>query len=308
MPQNNTILYACIVRDETLLVQAKQSDELHESAVLDTARNLLNRPETLGWDSYTPWTGPYKGLRFHVYQQTNGRPRLWIFCCVHQCSKKQAQAFLEKIAAISEIFRETDETWRVGDHHACEELFQPILLQQMENIDDLVDDSDMSLQIIQNNRAIINEQREQEAQEQAMLRQMEEMNSRILQSQKSPKSPSKGITSIESAPTLEGSFDSDRLDDSYETSKTMLDDSFETTKSASSTEGGDTWEATDATESSFDSTENAFRQLEIDACRPKASGDDELSHEKGRLAAMAAAGVVGVAVAVLITAFDSRLV
>jgi hypothetical protein len=189
----SSIQWACVVRDEILLVVAP-GGELPEK-VSSTARQLLNKKPTVGWDSYQEsWRGGLKGLKFHVYQEGAGEELIvWIFACVYvssRISKRQAQSFLEKIVVISEMWREADDSWKEGGHMACQDFFAPVLQQRMQEFSYLGDmavaDSvlDLSQEIVATNRSLVKRMNRDNkvpaSQEEALLRKMEELNREVL--------------------------------------------------------------------------------------------------------------------------------
>jgi hypothetical protein len=195
---NTHIQWACVARDETLL--AVVGDEFLNE-VLSTARNLLNKKPTIGWDSYQQsWRGGLKGLKFHVYQEGSGEELIvWTFACVYDSarnSKRLAQSFLEKIVVISEMWREADDSWKKGRHLACQHLFGPVLQQRMQEFsyfgDIAVADNglDISRDLAATNRNLINRKKrgkardnaedEAVAQDEALLRKMEALNREVL--------------------------------------------------------------------------------------------------------------------------------
>jgi hypothetical protein len=193
---NTHIQWACVARDETLL--AVVGDELPD--VLSTARNLLNKKPTIGWDSYQQgWRMGCKGLKFHVYQEGAGEELIiWIFACVYdsaRTSKQQAQSFLEKIVVISEMWRESDDSWKEGRHLACQNLFGPVLQQRMQEFSYLGDmavadnEVGISREVVAANRNLINQKNRDKARDHAkdevlalenLLRNMEALNSEVL--------------------------------------------------------------------------------------------------------------------------------
>jgi hypothetical protein len=194
---NTHIQWACVARDETLLVVV--GDELLNE-VLSTARNLLNKKATVGWDSYQQsWRGGLKGLKFHVYQEGSGEELIvWTFACVYDSarnSRRQAQSFLEKIVVISEMWREADDSWKKGRHLACQHLFGPVLQQRMQEFSYLGDIAvadnglNISRDVVTTNRNLINRKKRGEArdnaedeavaQEEALLRKMEAFNMEV---------------------------------------------------------------------------------------------------------------------------------
>jgi hypothetical protein len=193
---NTHIQWACVARDETLL--AVVGDELPDE-VLSTARNLLNKKPTIGWDSYQQgWRVGCKGLKFHVYQEGAGEELLvWTFACVFdsaRSSKREAQSFLEKIVVISEMWREADDSWKEGRHLACQHLFGPVLQQRMQEFSYLgdmavADESGISREVVATNRNLINRKNRDKARDHAedealaqehLLRNMEALNREVL--------------------------------------------------------------------------------------------------------------------------------
>jgi hypothetical protein len=194
---NTHIQWACVARDETLL--AVVGDELPDEVLL-TARNLLNKKPTLGWDSYHQgWRVGCKGLKFHVYQEGAGEELLvWTFACVYdsaRSSKREAQSFLEKIVVISEMWREADDSWKEGRHLACQHFFGPVLQQRMQEFSYLggmaVTDNELGIssEVVATNRNLINrknrdktrDRAEDEALAQAnLLRNMDALNKEVL--------------------------------------------------------------------------------------------------------------------------------
>jgi hypothetical protein len=117
----------------------------------------------------------FRGLRFPVYEvneERADRVRVWTFSCAYNpgaVTKRRAQAFLEKVVAITEYFRETPE-WKHGEQdHSCQDGFGQILQQRMEEMADpklsaVIDETlDLSAQIVKLNRAVLNSVRLQES-------------------------------------------------------------------------------------------------------------------------------------------------
>jgi hypothetical protein len=206
----DSMLWASIARDETILVQCNVKDA-HDASVLDIARELLNRDPSCGWDTYAkpfrPWhktnklsnvSASYKGLRFHVYETVpQEKPRMWVFACVYDAdaaSKRLAQIFLEKIVMISETVRNGNDAWTRGGDYACEELFGPVLRQHMQEIavygpemEDMMGSLAYANHCIQRNKLILDEHKNREkeqkiklAHEERLRRQMEPMNTTLL--------------------------------------------------------------------------------------------------------------------------------
>jgi hypothetical protein len=190
---NTHIQWACIARDETLL--AVVGGELQDE-VLSSARNLLNKKPTIGWDSYQQgWRTGCKGIKFHVYQEGAGEElTIWTFACVYdsaRSNKQQAQSFLEKIVVISEMWRDSDDSWKQGGHLACQNLFGPVLQQRMQEFSYLGDIAvadnkvGISREVVAANRNLINRKNRDKARDHAeekvfaqeiLLRNMEALN------------------------------------------------------------------------------------------------------------------------------------
>lgn len=77
----------------------------------------------------------FKGIKFHVFDNTTGDMLVWSFSVVAQSSVDDAQvkSFLEKLVYITEPMRESEE-WRSGDVLSAQSSFAPILLQKMEQV------------------------------------------------------------------------------------------------------------------------------------------------------------------------------
>jgi len=99
-----------------------------------------------------------KGVKFHLYQHDDGGGTaegerssaspssssliVWVFAAVYDSNtltKRQIQAFLEKIVAITEVFRDghygdEQNSWKYGPKLAAQSTFAPILLQRMEEV------------------------------------------------------------------------------------------------------------------------------------------------------------------------------
>jgi hypothetical protein len=135
---SSMILYACIVREDVLLVHAGDVSEVDVNA---TVRHMLQRPPNLGWDFYShPRTPSRKGVKFHVYTRPGGEqddtpPQVWSYACVYdpkRGKKKTAQAFLVKLLLATEVARLSHPDWCYGDQWlACQTAFGPTLRQHM---------------------------------------------------------------------------------------------------------------------------------------------------------------------------------
>jgi hypothetical protein len=184
-----------------------RQEDLPEGA-RGAVRALLDKEPSLGWDTSTssstsfffsnastlsttakdgknsvhnhgnpPEERQFKGLRLPLYEVSDkeaddGRGvRIWTFCCAYNpvvVSKRRAQAFLEKVAMITEFFRESNQ-WRTGAEGSCQDEFGQILQQRMEETADpsrlAVDDESLeySAQIVKTNRVVLNAVRMREA-------------------------------------------------------------------------------------------------------------------------------------------------
>jgi Synaptobrevin len=161
------VLWACVARDDTILAEA--GDEGYDGGVSITARELLNREPTPGWEFHTQslrshvlgpglghrfvpswpkkkkshWTPPrLKGAKFHVYERDNdGEYIVWVFACVYDpnnISKDVVQTFLTKLVVDTEAYRADDFQWQYGPTLACQESFAPLLRHYMMQVSHLV--------------------------------------------------------------------------------------------------------------------------------------------------------------------------
>lgn len=296
-PQREAIVWSAIVRDDVLLVQSRASGEVElNDTAAETARGLLNKPLADGWATFSlwPWSiQAYRGLRIHVYDIVDGRDVAWIFCCVYHpvgCSKRQAQVFLEKMVVITELFRSSDEVWRKGSHHACEEVFADILRQRMLDIDEASMDAEDRLAIsrhaIASNRSaekareakLAQEKATKKVEEEALLRQMEEMNRLVAEADRksvSKRHPTPGFD----ASTVSSDLSTDSLSVTRETECRSSHHSIAATSPLGSKQKSCTairqrlsslvkTKRAMPDDSSEDSIENALRSLEREACRP----------------------------------------
>lgn len=177
----NKVLYSCIVRDDTLLVHA---GDLACDDVRHTIRHLLEkRPARLGWDIYTSNVhGARKGIKFHIYQPRidgSGDIDTWIYACVYnskRTSRNTVQTFLMKLVILTETARQTTPSWRQGDVLACQEEYQPLLMQQMCQVrslkTSLIVSSTMALAriMIMQNRKLLDKQKEKQEHDDAAQR------------------------------------------------------------------------------------------------------------------------------------------
>lgn len=170
------ILWSCVARDQTILAEATSlSLDFDEEGVATTARELLHRRPTPGFEFHTQRGNPlkkrdrYKGVKFHLYDNDEDLGQIvWIFAAVydgHFLTKSQVQSFLEKIVAITEPFRE-DMAWRHGGTLVAQTTFAPILLQRMEEVTYLGDMAlleerlEVTRSMMQNNIELILEREE----------------------------------------------------------------------------------------------------------------------------------------------------
>lgn len=136
MEQKEGILWACVTRNDTILVEAGQDN--FDGQVTRAAQELLKKKPTPGYEYFSPFRSPLKGIKFHVYEkQPHGEMLVWAFCSVYDSTvvkKDQAQSFLEKISGLTQLDRDSEYRWRHGDTLAAQEPFAEILLHQMEQV------------------------------------------------------------------------------------------------------------------------------------------------------------------------------
>lgn len=138
--QETGIHWSSISRNGIVLCKAGQDGFLGQHVnVTQVAQTLLKKRPTPGYEYYSPFRSPLKGIKFHVYEATQESSELfiWAFACVYDStviSKDQAQSFLEKICGITQIEREEKWCWRHGKELAAQESFAPILQQRMEEV------------------------------------------------------------------------------------------------------------------------------------------------------------------------------
>lgn len=132
------ILWSCVARNDTILAEA--GDENFDGSVAATARGLLGRKPTPGFEFHSENSKKYsyrlKGVKFHLYDQHMGKQIIWVYAAVYDPSaveKQEVQSFIEKIVGITEHQRESPE-WIFGDTLTAQESFAPILLQRMQEV------------------------------------------------------------------------------------------------------------------------------------------------------------------------------
>ena len=171
---SSALPYLCIIRDSNLVVEAGAHQD--EENVGDTLRHLLNRKNTVGWDSYpesssvVPWKSktpnhhhPFRGLRFHLYQKKENETVVtcFIFACVYNSSilsKGTVQSFMERVVVMVRALVESeDPNWEPGQELECQNIFSPIFQEWMMKKDmQIMDESlELSRQIIENNRRLL---------------------------------------------------------------------------------------------------------------------------------------------------------
>jgi hypothetical protein len=155
-PQPPKILWSCVARNDVIL--AETGEECYGGLVSETARGLLARKATPGYEFHqqrkwpkasfrsrsTTTTGIHqprlRGCKFHLFEHDEENVQdltVWIFAAVYDAScvdQAQVQSFLEKIVALTEIFRDDAPDWRTGDSLACQATFAPILQQRMQEV------------------------------------------------------------------------------------------------------------------------------------------------------------------------------
>ena len=116
--------------------------------MINLAKKLLNKKPTGGFEFERSRKKKLRGINFYVHesqQETGGgdweqqpaAPTIWVFSAVAESSldEKQQKSFLEKLVFLTEPCREEDYLWREGDTLACQELFAPMLLQRLEQVE-----------------------------------------------------------------------------------------------------------------------------------------------------------------------------
>lgn len=134
------LVWACVIRNETVLAGAPGDENDVPPEARDTARELLSRKPVVGWDfcgSYV-WRACYRGVKFHVYEDNEDELRIWTFACIYDSkymTKRGAQLFIEQnMVAMTQVVRDVNDSWKYGGFHACQEEFAPILLQRMQEV------------------------------------------------------------------------------------------------------------------------------------------------------------------------------
>lgn len=146
--QAEGILWSCITRNSTILVEAGEDN--FDGQVTKLAQAILAKKPTPGYEYASQFRSPLKAIKFHVYERSdeslmqssftknrNDCFIIWAFSCVYDSrvvQKDQAQSFLEKICGLTQIQRDEEYRWRQGDQLAAQECFAEVLLQRMEEV------------------------------------------------------------------------------------------------------------------------------------------------------------------------------
>jgi hypothetical protein len=183
--KNGDICWVAVLRDTVVLVETTGDSCLDGSsstctnsssnsrpAALDMAiRELLGQPVNLGWQFYSPWQKEYKGIKFHIYDDSDSvshdethddggsdeEVTVWTFACIYYtgvvpsaantgaevgstCAtsstgvvhRPRLQAFLEKIMLLTEPLRQADDMWRKGEQYACQAIYADMIWQRLQ--------------------------------------------------------------------------------------------------------------------------------------------------------------------------------
>lgn len=157
-PTHEKILWSSISRNGTILVEA--GADPFDGAVTETARGILSKKNTAGWEFFTQSRKlrktacpRLKAVKFHIYEH-HGRdhetsewdchPLVWVYAAVYnpeaetwenrKDSLQDVQAFVQKIIGLSDMMRLSDRLWREGPLLACQSSFEPTLSQRMREV------------------------------------------------------------------------------------------------------------------------------------------------------------------------------
>mmetsp|Transcript_9353 Transcript_9353/g.26732 ORF Transcript_9353/g.26732 Transcript_9353/m.26732 type:complete len:257 (-) Transcript_9353:129-899(-) len=141
--KTNSICWSCISRNDVILVEA--GDDHFDGAVVETAKKLMSKKATPGWEFATGPRGgsKLKAVKLHIYEYDDASPKddpalnVWSYCSVYNpqtTELPQVQSFLEKMASLTEYFRFEDEAWKYGDTLAAQDTFAPVLKQRMDEV------------------------------------------------------------------------------------------------------------------------------------------------------------------------------
>ena len=144
------ILWSSVARDDFVLAEATNLDYPWEDAVREAAEQLLRKKPTPGWEFVTlhqrrtlrspvdhPPQPKLKGTKFHIYETNSDGYFIWSVSAVYDptaVSGAQVESFVQKIVGITEMFRETDPSWKYGSRLAAQKTFAPILMQRMDEV------------------------------------------------------------------------------------------------------------------------------------------------------------------------------
>lgn len=164
-------------KDAPVLILAEAGEDPFGGQVAQTARELLQKRATAGWEYHNSgsmvsnnmafWNKNksqgqqqqsqqqqqqprLKGIKFHLYDNSAACLRddndnngchnemlLWVFCAVYNpatIEQVSVKSFIEKMIVLTELYRDTDETWRQGTTLSCQASFAPILQQRMQEV------------------------------------------------------------------------------------------------------------------------------------------------------------------------------
>jgi Synaptobrevin len=135
--EKNCILWASISRGSVILVEA--GEDALGGQVLQTAKGLMAKKDTAGYEFYNCRTFRCRGIKLHVLEKDPLTESIlvWKFATVYHkelVDLDQVQSFLQKLVMITQIPREHDYNWRYGDVLAAQATFAPTLLQRMEEV------------------------------------------------------------------------------------------------------------------------------------------------------------------------------
>jgi tetrahydromethanopterin S-methyltransferase subunit B len=143
-----------------------------------------------------------KGIKFHLYETVAAEQattttttvtgtitpipppphtRIWVFSAVYDpalIDRLSVQSFIEKMIGISQLFRETDDTWKYGSTLACQAQFAAILHQRMAQVTSLGKQAAVHEQL-QTTRAIMAANIQQILQNEQQAHELAEQASRL---------------------------------------------------------------------------------------------------------------------------------
>lgn len=115
-----------------------------DGEVVNLAKKLYKKKSTGGWEFERSRRKQLRGINFYVHEEQetgnweNDKPPIvWVFSCVAEAAldEKQQKSFLEKLVYLTEPCRQDDYLWREGPLLACQDVFAPMLLQRMEQVE-----------------------------------------------------------------------------------------------------------------------------------------------------------------------------